>query len=302
VLVVGSINADWVVPVPRLPAPGETVLGGDVEHHHGGKSSNQAAAAARAGAEVLFVGAVGDDAGGERELDALTSEGVDVSGVARIAGVATGIAVITVAPDGENQIVVAAGANARLDGAWVTAALSRHRPRAGDVVLACHEVGDEAIEAAFAIARQAGATAILNPAPARAIAPAVLAQRPILTPNEPEARALAGCADVAEAARTLRASTGAAVVVTLGAAGVALLDGAGPDAEVADGALVTLPAPACTPLDTTGAGDVFNGVLAARLAAGDDRRAAATIAVAEATRSTQWPGARPPRAWGAETF
>jgi ribokinase len=295
VLVVGSINADWVVPVPRLPAPGETVLGGDVEHHHGGKSSNQAAAAARAGAEVLFVGAVGEDPGGERELAALMSEGVDVSGVARIPGVETGIAVITVAPDGENQIVVAAGANARLDGAWVTAALWRQRPRARDVVLACHEVGDEAIEAAFAIARRAGATAILNPAPARTIAPAVLAQRPILTPNEPEARALAGRADVAEAARALRASTGAAVVVTLGAAGVALLDAAA-DGEEAGGALVTLPAPACTPVDTTGAGDVFNGVLAARIAAGDDLRAAAALAVQEATRSTRWPGARPPAA------
>jgi ribokinase len=286
---VGSINADWVVPVAHLPAPGETVLGGDVEHHHGGKSSNQAAAAARAGADVRFVGAVGDDPSGERELAALTSVGVDVSGVARIAGVATGIAVITVAADGENQIVVAAGANARLDAVWVTSALARHRPRAGDVVLACHEVGDEAIEAAFALARQTGATPILNPAPARPIAPAVLTQRPLLTPNEPEARALAGRADVAEAARALRASTGAAVVVTLGAAGVAMLDGEGPGE-----ALVTLPAPTCTPLDTTGAGDVFNGVLAARIAAGDDLPTAATLAVAEATTSTQWPGARPP--------
>ncbi len=288
-IVVGSVNADWVVAVPRLPGPGETALGGDVEHHHGGKGANQAAAAARAGAgaSVVLVAAVGEDESGERELAALAADGVDVSLVARIAGVATGLAMITVAGDSENQIVVASGANARLDGALVAAALGRLDPplASDDVVLACNEVGDEAIAAALAAAGHAGATALLNPAPARPLPPEVLERRPLLTPNEHEARTLADRDGVPEAARALHALTGAPVLVTRGAAGALLLGAGDP---------LAIPAPPTTPVDTTGAGDVLNGVLAARLAAGDELPEAARRAVAAASRATEWRGAREP--------
>src|SRR3954452_5949892 len=249
VLVVGSVNVDLVVTLDRLPAPGETVIGGRFARHGGGKGANQAVAAARAGATVRFVGAVGDDDFGAAALAELEAEGIDVGAVARIHDAPTGVALISVDREGRNQIAVASGANARVDAAMARAAGDLE---SGDVCLLGFEVPDEAVVAAARGAARAGAGIVLNPAPARALADALAGLGVVLTPNADEARALGG-------ARALAAHTGAPVIVTRGADGALLVDGAH-ETELA--------APQVEAVDTTGAGDVFNGVLAAGLAAG----------------------------------
>jgi ribokinase len=283
VVVVGSVNADLVVSVDRLPRAGETVSGGTFARHGGGKGANQAVAAARAGARVAMVGAVGADDLGDDALRALGDEGIDVSAVARLEGVATGVAAIVVDERGENQIAVASGANATLGGDEVAAALARLLA-AGDapgVVLLGHEVPEAAVVAALRAARDAGWVAVLNPAPARALVGDLAGV--ILTPNADEARALAGEDDPEAAARVLAGRTGAAVLVTLGADGALLLDG---------DRVERLPAPAVDVVDTTGAGDAVNGALAAELAAGRPLREAARFALTAAALSTRTAGAR----------
>jgi ribokinase len=273
VVVVGSVNADLVVTVASLPLAGETVTGGSFARFGGGKGANQAVAAARLGAAVAMVGAVGDDDLGEEALRELAAEGVDVSRVARLDGVATGVAAIVVDSRGENQIAVASGANACVE---VELSLT------GDgVVLLGHEVPPSAVEAGLAAARAAGWTAILNPAPAREL-PAD-PSGVLLTPNADEARALTGEKDVDAAARALAALTGAPVLVTLGAEGALLVDG--------DEVERLAPLQARV-VDTTGAGDTVNGALAAELAAGRPLGDAARFALAAATLSTRAAGAR----------
>ena len=280
VIVVGSVNADLVVSVARLPRPGETVTGGSFARHGGGKGANQAVAAARAGARVAMVGAVGDDDLGDEALRELSAEGVDVSEVARRDDTATGVAAIVVDERGENQIAVASGANARLDGQAVATALARLLDAPPGVVLLGHEVPEAAVVAGVAAARAAGWLAVLNPAPARPL-PADI-DGVILTPNADEARALAPADDVERAARTLAARTSAPVLVTLGAAGALLHDGT----------TQRLPTLAVEALDTTGAGDAMNGALAAELAAGRPLREAVRFALAAAALSTRAAGAR----------
>jgi ribokinase len=276
VVVVGSVNADLVVTVRQLPRAGETVSGGTFARHGGGKGANQAVAAARAGARVAFVGAVGADDLGDEALRELEAEGVDVSAVQRLDDVPTGVAVIVVDERGENQIAVASGANAALTGQAVAAALPPLLSGDG-VVLLGHEVPPEAVAAGAAAARAAGWQAILNPAPARELIDEL--DGVILTPNADEARRLSGEDDVAAAARSLNARTGAPVLITLGA----------------DGALLTeerFAAPPVEVVDTTGAGDAVNGALAARLAAGEPLHDAVRFALAAASLSTRTPGAR----------
>ncbi|MFN8518795.1 MAG: ribokinase [Chloroflexota bacterium] len=285
VIVVGSANIDLTVRVDRLPAPGETVIDGVLTQQGGGKGANQACAAARFGATTRFVGAVGDDDMGAEALDGLRSLGVDVSGVARVPGAATGVALITVDPAGENQIAVASGANGMLDGLRVSAALEAIEAPAGSVLLAGFEIPDDACLAAARWADAHEARFVLNPAPARGLADGLLAARPILTPNETEAAQLAGSADPAVAARTLAARTGAPVVVTLGADGALLFD-------PARGVVERVPAPQVEALDATGAGDTLSGVLAACLASGAPVLGALSWAVTAAAVSTTGVGAR----------
>ena len=283
VVVVGSVNADLVVSVSRLPRAGETVSGGTFARHGGGKGANQAVAAARLGARVAFVGAVGADDLGDEALRELEAEAVDTSAVARLEGVATGVAAIVVDESGENQIAVASGANAALGAGHVTRALERILAAGGGrgVVLLGHEVPAAVVVAGIAAARGAGWTVILNPAPARALPDDVAGV--ILTPNADEARALAGEDGVEAAARALAARTGAPVLVTLGAEGALLLDG---------DRVERLPAPEVDVVDTTGAGDAVNGALAAELAAGRPLRDSVHLALTAAALSTRAPGAR----------
>jgi ribokinase len=276
VIVVGSVNADLVVQAERLPAPGETVTGGRFSRHGGGKGANQAVAAARLGAHVTLVAAIGSDPFGDEALELLEREGIDTAAVARVEA-STGVALIAVDAAGENQIAVAAGANDALDADVVERAV---RAAGAGVVVLSQEVPEAAVLAA---ARAAPGPVVLNPAPVRPIRDELARLGPILTPNAGEARALSGEPEPEAAARALAARTGAPVLVTLGADGVLVLDG---------GAAERLPAPSVTAVDTTGAGDAFNGALAVALAEGRELRDAAAFAVAAAALSTRAAGAR----------
>ena len=281
VYVIGSVNVDLVVRAESLPGPGETVTGGTFERHGGGKSANQAVAAARQGAAVRMVGAVGDDELGEEAVAQLEAEGIDVSAVQRLTTAPTGVALIAVDAAGENQIAVASGANADLSPAAVEAALAG--AAAGGVALIGLEVPDAAVLAGARAARAAGLEVVLNPAPARPLPDELLALSPVLTPNGGEAAALAGEDDPEAAARALSERSGAAVVVTVGADGALLVE---------DGAVERIPAPRVEAVDTTGAGDAFNGALAAALAGGAALADAVRAAVAVAAESVRKPGAR----------
>ncbi|MGF1664318.1 MAG: PfkB family carbohydrate kinase, partial [Kineosporiaceae bacterium] len=187
VAVVGSLNLDVTVPVGSLPRPGETVLGGDRSDSPGGKGANQAVAAARQGAATVMVGAVGADPAGDALLAALAGDGVDVAAVRRVPGVATGTALIAVAPDGENQIVLGPGANRVLSGDDVRGA----GPvlTAASVVCLQLEIGDDAVAAA---ARLAGGRLVLTPAPWRPLPGEVLAAARVLVANRGEVGQLLG--------------------------------------------------------------------------------------------------------------
>ena len=282
VTVVGSLNEDVLVTVRRLPGRGETVIGRDVTLAPGGKGANQAAAAARLGPAVAMVGRVGDDAAAERQLAALSSVGVDVSGVHATTGVPTGSATIPVEEGtGENLIVVVPGANGGMtpEDAGMGVVIF------ADVVLLQLEIPMEAVRAAAAAAR---GTVVLTPAPPQPLPEELLALVDVLVPNEHELAQLAeaepGEREPAQLAELARSVAPCAVVVTLGARGALVV-------PVDGNALLQAP-PAVTPVDTTGAGDCFCGALAQALARGTDLPGAVRYAVTAAASSTTGPGAR----------
>ncbi len=286
VIVVGSVNVDLVVTTEYLPAPGETVVGGRFARHHGGKGGNQAVAAARLGARTSFVGAVGDDAFGVEARAALVAEGVDVDGLVTHPSEPTGVALIVVDTAGENSIAVAGGANAALTSVQVRAAMKRLELTAGDVVLVGHEIRTGATHEALRLARLAGATTILNPAPAGGLEAPTLALADILTPNEGELAIIAGASGSvsARAKRLVGPNPGArAVCVSLGPKGVFLL--AGRRTRAFKPARVAA-------VDSVGAGDTLNGALAAGLAAGSDLMEAVGRAVLAASIAVTRAGAR----------
>lgn len=294
VVVVGAINVDFVVAAPRLPGPGETVVGSGLERHGGGKGANAAVAAARAGAVVRLVGAVGADDTGAAALAELHADGVDTGGVAVLDGIPTGVALIVVDERGENQIAVGAGANAAVTPDQVRQALGSALPTA-DCVLVSTEIPGPAVAAAVEEASHAGVLCLLNPAPVIPVVAELVKHGPVLTPNSSECRDLAALLEVRSAAdavdpseppgaRAIAALSGAPVVVTLGGAGAMVL---APGAEPRP----VSPRPAAV-RDTTGAGDTFNGVLAARLAMGDGLEQAVRVATVAASISVEHVGAR----------
>jgi ribokinase len=278
-VVVGAVNVDLVIRGVPLPRPGETVLGGSFERHHGGKGGNQAVAAARAlrgGASdgaVRFLGAIGDDPMGAEALEALRNEGVDVSHVSVARQAATGVALIVVDDGGENQIAVAPGANATLTSADAEAGLEGFDP--GSVLLVSLEVPLEVVRRAAERARELGGRVVLNPAPAAEDANRLLDVADVVTPNEGELAVLGhDSASIRAAHRDLR------VVLTLGERGAEI------DGEI------TVPAPQVRAVDTTGAGDTLNGVLAAGLLEARPLEEATRRAVAAASMSVTQSGAR----------
>ncbi len=273
ILVFGSINADLIVPVPRLPRPGETVLGGDYAIFPGGKGANQALAARRAGAAVVLAGAVGADAFADIALDLLRREGVDTRPV-QVVEQPTGCAAIMVSKDGENLIAVAPGANMSVRSTQVADEML-----GPDITLVAQmEVPSGETEALIRRMRANHGRVLLNLAPALPIDPALLEEIDLVIANESEAATLGS--DPARLAVQLRQG----LVVTRGAAGSV--------AFLRDGMRLEVPALPIEPLDTTGAGDTFLGVLAAALDLGSAleialRRASVAAGLACLARGAQ---------------
>jgi ribokinase len=294
VVVLGSSNTDMTVRLARLPAPGETLLGGDFASTAGGKGANQAVAARRAGGVVVFLAAVGDDSLGRRALQLYEKEGLDVSHARLIPGVPSGVALILVGEGGENMIGVAPGANAHLGPADVDA-LPGGLFAPGAVLLASLEVPFASVVRGLERARAGGMATVLNPAPIdpAILDPKVLALVDVLTPNLEEARALvmdAGgtapgvpAAIAVEAVRLLRGRGLRNVAVTLGPEGCVV---------ATDGGCVLVPAPEVVAVDTVGAGDCFNGALAVALAEGRPLVDAAAWACAAGALAVTRPGAQ----------
>jgi len=279
VVVVGSINVDLVVAADHLPRPGETVLGGTFDQHYGGKGANQAVAAARAGASVAMIGAVGDDAYGAASLQALVAEGIDVTLVRRVPG-PTGVAIIAVAPAGENQIVVAPGANAHVRPEDV----GLNKAAGPGVLVTGLEIPMATAVAAVRCARDAGLVPILNPAPAAALPGELLELGAVMTPNQHEVVVAIGSNDFEAAIDELARLNRGPIVVTRGAAGAILADSE--RREVFPGF------DARDVVDTTGAGDAFIGVLAAWLADGSSLSESIVAANAAGAMSATRRGAR----------
>jgi len=255
IAVVGSLNMDIAVNVPRLPLPGETVVGGDVFRNPGGKGGNQAVAAARLGRRVGMIGLVGDDQSGSDLLAALHADAVDTSHVGRLSEVPSGTALIAVGPDGENVILVSPGANRRLASAHVHQA--RGLLSASLVTLIQLEIPFEAVVAA---ARAAGGAVVLNPAPARDVPNELLELVDVVVPNRVELAQLAGTAlprSSEEAVKAAAKLPTRAAVITLGADGALVVEG--------DRA-THVPAVPVACVDATAAGDAFCGALADALA------------------------------------
>jgi ribokinase len=287
VLVVGSANVDFTVALARLPRPGETVSEGTLLVARGGKGANQAVAARRLGAEVRLLGCVGDDASGREVRQALAAEGIGVHGLGTTAEAATGTALIVVDAEGRNQIAVAPGANRRLsvidvdrrvdDFAWA------------EVVVCSLEVPLPAARRALERARERGVLTVLNPAPLPDRGLDFLALADYVTPNESEAarltgRALTGPDDAGPVAEAIRVLGARHAVLTLGAAGV-LAQGPGGRCHA--------PGFAVTAVDTTGAGDAFNGALAVALVARRELAEALRFANAAAALACTRRGAQP---------
>ena len=290
VTVLGSLNIDISVTVPRLPEPGATVLGSAARFTPGGKGANQAVAAARLGAAVRMAGCVGDDDFGRQLLAALRGEGVDAGAVRTVTGTPTGLAMISVDPAGENMITVASGANHQVGDQQVAAATGH-----GDILVICAEIPVPAIKAALTKAAPTKAAStraprcILNLAPAPPDAAAIVAAGvDWLVVNETEAaaglgRPVGGLAEAGQAAAALITAGARHAVVTAGAHGAAL---AGPDATG------TISAFRVDAVDTVGAGDTFVGALAVALAAGIPAAAAVRAASAAGATAATRPGAQ----------
>jgi ribokinase len=284
IVVIGSANTDLVVKAARLPAPGETVLGGEYHLSLGGKGANQAVAAARLGARVTLVARLGRDAFGRQAFAAYQAEGIDLGNLVWDESAPSGIALIMVDQAGENMICVAPGANARLSPGDVLAA--EPAIRGADCVLLQLEIPLETVQTAVDLAVSHHVRVILNPAPAAPLPRQLLEQVDVLTPNQREAAALAGGdapLDAGELIGRLKDRYRLKnLVMTLGKEGAMLY------AEKPE----LIPPYPVTPLDTVGAGDAFNGALGVALARGDPLPQAVQFANAAAALSTTRLGAQ----------
>jgi len=287
IIVIGSSNTDMVVKVPHIPAPGETILGTDFMTIAGGKGANQAVAAARAGADVTFIACVSDDSFGKQAVKNYRNDGIDTSCIKIQPGTHSGIALINVAEDGENSISVAPGANSYLFPEDIYG--FENAFDGAKMVLAQLEIPMETVKAAAEVAHKKGIPFILNPAPGAAISESLLGKITIITPNETEAAIITGRnnfseKDIQKMASEIFDKGGITVLITLGSKGVYLktfdFEGLIPGYKV-------------KAVDTTAAGDVFNGALSAALAGGMDLKEAVDFAQRAAAISVTRMGAQP---------
>jgi ribokinase len=287
IVVIGSATVDLINRLPRLPKEGETVAGGVFSTAPGGKGANQAVAAARAGANVCFVGKVGNDDYGRQSLEGYALEGIDARWVAIDHSSATGIGVIFVLPSGQNAIGVALGANMKLTPEDVQKA--EHEIANSDLVLFQLETPIETVTYGMELARKYGKRVLLNPAPAQKIDRSLLKLCSVITPNESETEMLTdipldGEANMVRAAKALETMGAKSVLLTLGSKGVYVHD---PSFQ---GFIRVHEVQA---VDATAAGDVFSGTLAVALAEGKDLESAARFANTAAALSVTKLGAQP---------
>jgi len=286
IVVIGSTNTDMVVKAARIPAPGETILGGRFLMNPGGKGANQAVAVARLGGDVTFVAKVGDDLFGREAKALFAKEGIRTDHVLTDADEPSGVALIMVDAKGENCISVASGANGTLSAADIGAA--RSVIEGAGVLLMQLETPVETVLCAAQWAAAKGVPVILNPAPARALPDELFACLSLITPNEGEAELLTGVkvtdeATAQAAAAVLCAKGVGSVVVTMGSKGAFVY---------ADGQGVLVPAVKVKAVDTTAAGDVFNGALAVALTEGQVLAEAVRFAAKAASISVTRLGAQ----------
>jgi len=282
ILVVGSINMDLVVRVPHTPNPGETILGEKFETFPGGKGANQAVAASRMGGEVALVGRVGNDDFGDRLIQGLVENQIKTTFIIKDSEVPTGIAMITVAADGENMIVVASGANSEVSAEDVNN--TRELMREADLLLVQLECPLETVSGAIDLANAYEVPVVLNPAPAQPLSKTLLEKVDYLTPNETELTLLGGEKDVESGIKKLRRMGVRNLVLTMGANGARV---------VTDEVDQHIPAYEITVVDTTAAGDAFNGALAVGLAEGKPLLEAVRWGVAAGSLATAKHGAQP---------
>jgi ribokinase len=286
ILVIGSANVDMIIKVPHIPRPGETILGGDFFKVQGGKGANQAVAAARAGGNVIFAGCVGNDSLGADTLTCLKKEGIDVSFVKISPDKPTGVALINVAATGENSIAVAPGANHAVTPDDIQAI--EHVIAEAQIVLLQHEIPVPAIRTAIEIASVHKIPVILNPAPAFPIASDLLSKIEYLTPNEHEAAMITGPGQEDEtdphrlAARLIEMGC-RQIIITLGEKGALY---------ATPGRTDLIPGFPVKAVDTTAAGDTFNGYLAVAIASGKPIQEAIRLANKAASVSVTRMGAQ----------
>ncbi len=287
IIVVGSSNTDMIVKVPRIPAPGETILGGKFVKAAGGKGANQAVSAARSGGNVTFVANTGNDNFGKEAIDGFKQEGINTDYIFVDKKTPSGVALIFVGEDGENSIAVASGANGTLTPSQIgkiNKVISD-----GDILLTQLETPLETIEEAIKIANENGVTVILNPAPAQPLSDDLLKRIDILTPNQPEAELLTGIKiedteSAQKAASHLQSKGVKTVILTLGSEGAFVMS---------EDVQKVIPGFTVDPEDTTAAGDTFNGALAVGLADGRSVEEAVQWAHAAAAISVTKMGAQP---------
>jgi len=286
ILVIGSLNTDMVIQTEKIPTAGETVLGGEFFMNTGGKGANQAVAASRLGGKVTFIGKVGDDIFGENGIRSLKEEGIETTFVGITSGVSSGVAMITVDKKGENAIVVAPGANYRLTIDDIENAFALFYTN--DFILLQLEIPVQTVEYIIVKAKSLGKKVILNPAPAQKLNADLLKGLYMITPNEREAEALTGIkigdeTTAKEAAQRLLEKGIETVIITLGEKGALV--------KTQD-VYAIVPSPRVEAVDTTAAGDTFNGALAVALSEGKDIVAATSFACRAASISVARKGAQ----------
>lgn len=286
ITVIGSSNTDMVIKTSKLPIPGETILGGKFFMNPGGKGANQAVAAARLGGKVSFIAKTGDDVFGKQARQIFESENINTDYLVMDPGHPSGVALITVDAKGENCIVVAPGSNSYLDKGDID--LAREEILRSDIVLMQLEIPIETVVYAANIAYKAGKKVILNPAPAAQISDELLSRLYLITPNETEAELLSGIpvTDVESAklaARNLFDRGVKVVIITLGSKGALLFSGE---------KVKLIPSPKVEAIDSTAAGDVFNGAIAVAISEGFELEKAVEFACKAAAISVTRMGAQ----------
>ncbi len=287
IVVVGSSNTDMIVRIPRIPRPGETVTGGEFSIASGGKGANQAVAAARAGGDVELIARVGNDLFGKQAIDGFSLNGIKTDHIVRDRETASGVALIFVDRQGETSIAVVAGANMKLNANDIEAA--EKSIASANILLLQLEIPQETVKTAVKIAARHRMIVILNPAPWNPVDDELLRQITIVTPNKTEAEMMSGVkieseSDLASAAKIIQSRGVESVLITLGVRGAFLLG---------YGLRELIPAFKVQAVDTTAAGDVFNGALSVALAEEKPIREAVRFANAAAALAVTRMGAQP---------